>query len=221
MVHCQTKCNLSAPTSGPTSDSARSCATLPGGLAGKVQRSGEVLRIVSVRKLSLMGSCLVTLLVAGLIASCAPNPTAQLISPFMVAASEEGITLVVRIVPKLSELTEEEVFAGVPEDVVTAIQTGDSVNGMEISELQGCAGCHSLQEDEVLSGPSWYDIANTAVGRVEGESPALYLYRSITQPNAFVVRRFDANVMPEDFNEKLSTAEIGDLMAFLLEQNEE
>lgn len=180
-----------------------------------------ILRIVTVRKLSLIGTGLVVSLLVLILAACAPNPGAQLISPFMVVASEEGITLVVRVVPKLTELTEEEVFAGLPEEVVTAIQNGDSINGREISELQGCAGCHSFQEGEVLSGPSWYDVANTAVGRVEGESPAQYFYRSITHPNAFIVKRFDSNVMPEDFSEKLNTAEIGDLIALLLEQTEE
>ncbi len=179
------------------------------------------MRKLSVRKISLLSSGLVVLLVAAVLAACAPNPTAQIISPFMVAVSEEGITIVVRVIPKLAELTEDEIFAGVPEDVVAAIKEGDVVEGQEISELQGCAGCHSLEEDEVLSGPSWYDVANIAVGRVEGESPALYFYRSITRPNAFIVKRFDSNVMPEDFSEKLNTSEIGDLIALLLEQTEE
>ena len=179
------------------------------------------MRKLSVRKISLLSSGLVVLLVVAVLAACAPNPTAQIISPFMVAVSEEGITIVVRVIPKLAELTEDEIFAGVPEDVVAAIKEGDVVEGQEISELQGCAGCHSLEEDEVLSGPSWYDVANIAVGRVEGESPALYFYRSITRPNAFIVKRFDSNVMPEDFSEKLNTSEIGDLIALLLEQTEE
>lgn len=181
----------------------------------------QVSRIVSVRNLSLASSALVVVLLAGLLAACAPNPAAQLVSPFMVAVSDEGVTIVARVIPRLSELTEEEIFAGVPDEVLAAIQDGDPVNGQKISELQGCAGCHSLQEGEILSGPSWYDMANTAVGRVEGESPALYLYRSIVQPNASIVRRFDADVMPGDFSEKLSTAEIGDLLALLLAQIEE
>lgn len=152
------------------------------------------------------------------LAACAPNPALQLVSPFMLAQTEEDIVLVVREVPKLSALTAEEVFAGVPADLVAAIEAGDPEEGQFLSELQGCAGCHSLADGEVLSGPSWYDMGNTAVGRVEGESPALYLYRSIIQPNAYVVRRFDANVMPETFAESLTTAEIGHLVALLLAQ---
>ncbi len=181
----------------------------------------RALQKLSIRKISLVTSGLLAIVLTAVLVACAPNPAAQLISPFMVAASEEGITIVVRVIPKLAELTEEEIFAGVPDDVVAAIKEGDAVEGQEISELQGCAGCHSFQEDEVLSGPSWYDAANIAVGRVEGESPALYFYRSITQPNAFIVKRFDSNVMPEDFSEKLSTSELGDLIALLLEQTEE
>lgn len=146
---------------------------------------------------------------------------AQLVSPAMVARSEEGIVIVIREIPKLAELTTDEVMAGLPNELVNAIQMGDPVEGMEISALQGCAGCHSMEEGEVLSGPSWYDIGNTAVGRVEGESPGLYLFNSIMTPNAYIVRRFDAGVMPEDFSEKLSSEEIGHLLALLLAQTED
>ena len=160
------------------------------------------------------------LVAAALLAACAPNPTAQLISPNMVAITEAGIVLIVKEVPKLAELTRDQVMADVPAEIVAAIEAGDIEEGMQISELQGCAGCHSLVEDEVLSGPSWYDIGNTAVGRVDGESPALYLYNSITSPNSFVVRRFDSGVMPDNFADTLSDEEIGHLMALLLSQVE-
>lgn len=136
----------------------------------------------------------------------------------MVARTEEGIVAVVRVIPKLAELTQDEVMAGVPDAVVAAIEAGDPIEGMEISALQGCEGCHSLEEGEILSGPSWYDIGNTAVGRVDGQGPALYLYNSIMQPNSFIVRRYDADVMPSDFSEKLTTEEIGHLIALLISQ---
>ncbi len=165
--------------------------------------------------------CLWGSLMATFVAACAPNPTAQLISPAMVARTEEGIVLVVIEIPKLAELSRDEVMAGLPDDIVAAIDAGDPVEGMEISELQGCAGCHSLTEGEILSGPSWYDIGNTAVGRQDAEGPALYLYNSIMTPNAYLVRRFDAGVMPEDFPEKLSTSDIGHLLALLLAQTVE
>ncbi len=158
---------------------------------------------------------------AALLAACAPNPTAQLISPAMVARTEEGIVMVVREIPKLSALTREDIMAGLPEDVIAAIDAGDPVEGMEISELQGCAGCHSMAEDEILSGPSWYDIGNTAVGRHDEQGPALYLYNSIMAPNAYIVRRFDGGVMPEDFADKLSTEDVGHILALLLSQTVE
>lgn len=139
----------------------------------------------------------------------------------MVAITEAGIVLVVREIPKLAELTRDQVMEGVPAEIVAAIEAGDIEEGMEISELQGCAGCHSLVEDEVLSGPSWYDIGNTAVGRVDGEGPALYFYNSITRPNGFVVRRFDSGVMPDNFEETLSDEDIGHLIAMLLSQVED
>ncbi len=173
---------------------------------------------VTQRRFRILFLCLWGGLMATLVASCAPNPTAQLISPAMVARTEEGIVLVIKEIPKLAELSRDEVMAGLTDDLVAAIEAGDPVQGMEISELQGCAGCHSLEEGEILSGPSWYDIGNIAVGRQDDQSPALYLYNSIMLPNAYIVKRFDADVMPADFVEKLSVSDVGHLLALLLSQ---
>ena len=134
----------------------------------------------------------------------------------MVAITEAGVVLIVKEIPKLAELNRDQVMEGVPASVVAAIEAGDLEEGVKISELQGCAGCHSLEDGEVLSGPSWYDIGNTVVGRVDGESPGLYLYNSITSPNSFIVKRFDSGVMPDNFQEILSDEEIGHLIAMLL-----
>ena len=201
-------------------DRAR-CATLP--RAGNIPYPGPELTVsksVNNRPSRSIRLGFWVLVAAALLAACAPNPTAQLISPNMVAITEAGIVLIVKEVPKLAELTRDQVMADVPAEIVAAIEAGDIEEGMQISELQGCAGCHSLVEDEVLSGPSWYDIGNTAVGRVDGEGPALYLYNSITSPNSFVVRRFDSGVMPDNFVDTLSDEEIGHLMALLLSQVE-
>ena len=197
-------------------DRAR-CATLP--RAGNIPCPGPestVSKSVNNRPSRSIRLGFWVLVAAALLAACAPNPTAQLISPNMVAITEAGIVLIVKEVPKLAELTRDQVMADVPAEIVAAIEAGDIEEGMQISELQGCAGCHSLVEDEVLSGPSWYDIGNTAVGRVDGESPALYFYNSITSPNSFVVRRFDSGVMPDNFEETLSDEEMGHLIAMLL-----
>ena len=201
-------------------DRAR-CATLP--RAGNIPCPGPestVSKSVNNRPSRSIRLGFWVLVAAALLAACAPNPTAQLISPNMVAITEAGIVLIVKEVPKLAELTRDQVMADVPAEIVAAIEAGDIEEGMRISELQGCAGCHSLVEDEVLSGPSWYDIGNTAVGRVDDEGPALYLYNSITSPNSFVVRRFDSGVMPDNFVDTLSDQELGHLLALLLSQVE-
>ncbi len=167
-----------------------------------------------------LSSMLVALLLLGLLlGACAPDPTAQLISPNMVVETEEGGEIVAPTptpLPSIEDLTEDEIYAGLPEEVHAAALEADPAEGQKIAELQGCLGCHGTAKDEVKVGPSWYNLANRAVSRVPGQSPALYIYTSIVDPNAYVVEGFPAGVMPQDYGAKLSERELGALVAYLL-----
>lgn len=163
---------------------------------------------------------LALLLVAVLVmAACAADPTEQLISPDMsFEIGEELVEAVPTPTPEILDittLTEAEIFANLPEMVVASIQNGDPDAGMQVSQLNGCIGCHSL-DGSALVGPTWYGIANTAIKRVEGESPAEYLYLSIVNSGAYIVPDYPAGVMPQNYSETLSEEQLGDLVAYLL-----
>lgn len=169
---------------------------------------------------------LVGLLVALLVVSCSPNANEPIISPQLgtiLAAREAGAEVAVLPTPTpvlISTLTEEQQLAGLPDDVMAAVQAADPSQAEAIALQYGCVGCHSLDPDQQMTGPTWYHVGDTAVARVPDESPGLYIYRSIVAPNDFVVPNFQANLMPQTFAETLSTQELGDLIAFLLEQHQ-
>lgn len=153
-------------------------------------------------------------------AACSADPTVQLISPEMdFSVGEQLVEAKPTATPEIldiTSLTTEEIFAGLPDDVVAAIQAGDATAGAQIAQLNGCVGCHSLEKGGVLVGPSWYGIANQAIKRVPGESPAFYLYHSVANPGEFVLNGYPAGVMPANYADSLSTEDMGNLIAYLL-----
>ena len=175
------------------------------------------------RRSWLFASLLLIVMVA---AACAPDATQLIISPQLgeqLAAREAGHVVVAAApteAPKLSSLAPEEVVAGLPEDVAAALAAADPVNGEQVALVRGCIGCHALDPNMVMTGPTWYHIGDTAVSRVAGESPAFYLYHSIVQPGLYVVPDYPNNIMPANYNEQLSVQELADLIAYLLNQNE-
>ena len=79
---------------------------------------------------------------------------------------------------------------------------------------QGCSGCHSLNEDEVIVGPSMYGLIDRSGSKVEGLSAEEYIYQSITYPNEYIVDGYAANVMPQIFI-NLSEEELNALVSYL------
>lgn len=80
----------------------------------------------------------------------------------------------------------------------------------------GCKVCHSLNEGEVIVGPSLYGVgtrAGTAVGGLSGQE---YLHQSIVDPDAHIVDGFEAGVMLQTFEQLLTEEQISDLVAFLM-----
>lgn len=168
-------------------------------------------------------SFLLTSLLIGIVwlfTACSADASVQLISPEMdFSVGEQLVEAKPTAIPEIldiTSLTTEEIFAGLPEDVVAAIQSGDAKAGEQIAQLNGCVGCHSLEKGGVLVGPSWYGVANQAIKRVAGESPAFYLYHSVANPGEFVVPDYPAGVMPATYADSLSTEDMGNLIAYLL-----
>lgn len=169
---------------------------------------------------------LALLLVVGLaLVACAPNPSGLIISPQLgdqlaaQAAGQQVVAAKPTAAPLLADLKPDQVTAGLPQEVLDAMPKADPKQGEQLHQSKGCVGCHNLDPNKPGTGPTWHNLGNTAVGRVPGESPALYIYTSITNPSAFVVPNYPDNVMPKNYKEQLSSQEIADLIAFVLTQN--
>ncbi len=91
--------------------------------------------------------------------------------------------------------------------------------GEEVATATGCLACHSFDPEAKLIGPTWQYVSDHAMSRTE-EGPALYLYHSITDPNAFVVDSYPVGMMPQNYGDMLSDEDLASVIAFLLEQHE-
>jgi cytochrome c551/c552 len=169
---------------------------------------------------------LALLLLLIVIVSCTPNANEPIISPQLgavLAAREAGEVVAVLPTPTpvlLSTLSEEDIYAGLPDEILNAIASADPGRAESISLANGCVGCHSVDPAQQMTGPTWYHIGDTAVSRVPGESPAYYLYQSIVDPGAYVVPNFVSGVMPATFGETLSDQDLADLLVYMLNQHE-
>lgn len=94
--------------------------------------------------------------------------------------------------------------------------SGEKLFLQSVNDAPTCASCHSLGTDSI-TGPGLEGIGERAGQRVDGQSAEAYLYYSIIRPSKQIVRGF-SNVMYREYEEKLSPADIADLIAFLLEQ---
>ncbi|MEG3582087.1 MAG: cytochrome c oxidase subunit II [Chloroflexota bacterium] len=78
---------------------------------------------------------------------------------------------------------------------------------------QGCSGCHSLTDEEIV-GPGMQGILGRAATRVSGLTAEEYIYNSIVSPNEYLVEGYPENVMPQAF-ENLSEEELNALISYL------
>ncbi len=167
------------------------------------------------------------LLIGGLLllASCVPSAEDPILSPRLGAVlaqieADGEIKIEPTAVPlRLVDLPAEQVNAGLPADFATALAAANPANATTISLANGCVGCHNMDPSVVATGPTWYNVADTAANRRPGESPALYLYTSIVDPSAYVVPNYPDNIMLKTFGETLSQQELADLVAYLLAQH--
>jgi mono/diheme cytochrome c family protein len=175
---------------------------------------------------SLVGGLALVLAVAITVSACAPNPRTEIISPQLGAqlyARELSGVVVAAPTPeplRIATMSEEEIYAGLPEDFAAALAAATPSRGETLALANGCIGCHVLDPNQVMSGPTWYHMGDTAANRRAGVSPALYIYESIVAPNAYVVSGYPANVMPQNYGDTISLQDLADLVAYLLQQHE-
>ena len=80
---------------------------------------------------------------------------------------------------------------------------------------QNCGACHALSPDPIVVGPSLAGVATRAGARAPDLDARQYLELSILKPDATIVQGF-SDVMPRDFEKKLTGEELDALIAFLL-----
>jgi cytochrome c oxidase subunit 2 len=90
---------------------------------------------------------------------------------------------------------------------------GAAAEGEALFAENGCGSCHTLAAANASGtvGPDLDSIPNAS---------AAFIRESIEDPNAQIAEGFSADVMPDDFGQKLSPAELDALVEYLLEAQE-
>ena len=95
-----------------------------------------------------------------------------------------------------------------------------NIDAAQIFSAQGCGGCHKLAAAGGTGtvGPDLDQLKAAAAkfGKQQGETPQQYVKDSIVDPGKFVVPGFPNGVMPSDFGQKLSSAQVDALVKYLL-----
>ena len=169
---------------------------------------------------------LVLVMLILLVASCVPATDAPILSPKLGAAlaqldkGEEIVAEPTAVPLLIKTLKPEQIMAGVPVEVASL--KGDPAKGPALALAHGCKGCHSLDPNAnpKPTGPTWFQLGDSAANMVPGQSPGLYIYTSITNPSAFVVPDYPDNIMPKTFGTDLSKQDLADLIAYILSQHQ-
>ena len=82
---------------------------------------------------------------------------------------------------------------------------------LAVFESAGCGGCHTFSAAGTTAsvGP---DLDEALQGK-----DAEFVRESIVDPNKEITSGYAANIMPQDFGQKLSRKQLDDLVAFLLQ----
>jgi cytochrome c551/c552 len=160
------------------------------------------------------------------VAGCAPDANAQLVSPQLggqLYAEEADQVIEVEPTPvplTFVELTPEQVNAGLSEDFAAALASADPARGETVALANGCIGCHATDPSVTMTGPTWYHLADTAANRQPGVGPAAYIHDSIVNPGAYIVPNYPSGVMPAIYAETISQEDLANLVAYLLAQHQ-
>lgn len=106
-----------------------------------------------------------------------------------------------------------------PQADLSQLPEGDAARGQtlfneQIGGAPACATCHRL-DGTVLVGPSLQGYSAVAATRVEGMDAQAYTHASIVRPAEYIVSGFN-NVMFGQYAQRLTPAQLADLIAYLL-----
>lgn len=96
---------------------------------------------------------------------------------------------------------------------------GNASAGKSLFASSGCGGCHAFKAagTSATIGPDLSKV--TADAKSAGQPIATFTQDSIVNPNAFITKGYQPNVMPQTFAQSLSATQIADLVAFI-DQNQ-
>lgn len=105
-------------------------------------------------------------------------------------------------------------------DQQTSLPADPAEAGRLVFNRYGCVACHTLDDAGANGtvGPELNGIGERAGTRVEGLDAEEYIRQSIVDPGAYVVEGFDDGLMPRDFGERMSEAELNAIVNYLLTQ---
>jgi cytochrome c551/c552 len=100
------------------------------------------------------------------------------------------------------------------ERAAALLATGDPGRGETLIVDYGCTTCHRASVLNQIA-PSFSGVAVRAAEEVPALSAPAYLYQSLVSPAAHVVEGYN-NIMPQDYGQRLSDQELGDILAYLM-----
>ncbi len=109
-----------------------------------------------------------------------------------------------------SQIGAKQRAAGAPADLKTL--------GRQLYNQYGCNACHKLTDAGAtgLVGPALDGIGSRAGNIVPGQTAEEYIRTSIVKPTAYITPNYQP-VMPGDYGQRMSEAEIETLVQYLLE----
>jgi mono/diheme cytochrome c family protein len=96
--------------------------------------------------------------------------------------------------------------------VAVLLEAADVTAGEGLVTQYGCLACHQSANG---IAPEFVGLADRAGTRRPPLSAAAYIYESIVSPIAFVVSGYNPS-MPQNYPDRLSERELGDIIAYLL-----
>jgi cytochrome c2 len=100
------------------------------------------------------------------------------------------------------------------ERAANVLENADPQAGSQLVVTYGCTACHREGAANGIA-PAFVGISERAQSRIPDYSAAEYLYESIVHPGAFLVEGFN-NVMVQNYGNRMSDADLGSIIAYLL-----
>jgi cytochrome c551/c552 len=123
----------------------------------------------------------------------------------------EMVTFDPRVVSEAEATAQADNYAA---RVAALLEGANPDNAPALIEQYACGSCHI--EGAVRNiAPAFEGVADRAATRKPPLTAAEYLYESIMHPAAYTVEGYP-NVMPQNYPDRLSDRELGDLLAYLL-----